>query len=53
MQLQDHPNEFLEDIDYMLWNHETGQVLNGHIDSNGEFISNDGKTGLDYCAIAP
>ena len=48
---QVHPDKFLKDIDYKLWNYETGRVLTGHIDSDGEFISRDNgswKTGLDY-----
>jgi hypothetical protein len=51
LQPQVHPTKFLKSIDYELWNHKTGRVLTGHIDSDGEFIANGKdkwKTDFDY-----
>ena len=51
LQPQVHPSNFLQSIDYKLWNYETGRILTGHIDSDGEFIANEkGKwrTDLDF-----
>ena len=48
LQPQVHPDKNLKDIDCKLWDHETGQVLTGNIDHNGQFISDEGKMDTDY-----
>merc|ERR1711965_860436 len=49
LQPQVHPSKFLKSIDYELWNHKTGRILTGHIDSDGEFIaSENGKWTTDF-----